>query len=187
MRPRGTAFLIAAALLLAGAGAAPEPSGYRMSGYHAPTPVSLRGGRVIATDEAHALWQRHAAVFVDVMAAPQRPSGLPPGTIWRDKPRDDIPGSIWLPDTGYGALAPVMQAYFVRGLHDATKGDRNRTLVLYCKADCWMSWNAARRAIALGYTHVDWFRDGTTGWAAAHLPLQRATPIPRPPEQAPAS
>jgi len=25
--------------------------------------------------------------------------------IWREKTRRDIPGSIWLPDTGYGELA----------------------------------------------------------------------------------
>ena len=35
-----------------------------------------------------------------------------------------------------------------------------------------MSWNAAKRALALGYTHVAWYPEGTDGWAAADLPLE---------------
>ncbi|MBV9249747.1 MAG: PQQ-dependent catabolism-associated CXXCW motif protein, partial [Acetobacteraceae bacterium] len=90
------------------------------------------------------------------------------------------PGSIWLPDTGYGVLAPVMQEYFEHGLQEATSGNRDRTLVFYCLKDCWMSWNAAKRALALGYTHVDWYPDGTDGWAAAGFPMEAREPVPRP-------
>jgi hypothetical protein len=36
------------------------------------------------------------------------------GTIWRDKPRLNIPGSVWLPDTGYGALAAATEDYLRR-------------------------------------------------------------------------
>jgi PQQ-dependent catabolism-associated CXXCW motif protein len=107
---------------------------------------------------------------------------LPAGTLWRDKPRANIPGSIWLPDTGYGELAPSMADYFSKGLDKATNGDRGRMLVLYCLADCWMSWNAAKRALALGYTNVVWYPDGTDGWFNALLPLQDSTPEPRPDE-----
>ncbi len=91
-----------------------------------------------------------------------------------------MPGSIWLPDTGYGALAPVMQQYFEHGLEQASGGNRDRMLVFYCLANCWMSWNAAKRAIALGYRHVAWYPDGTDGWAADHLPLEPRTPLQRP-------
>jgi PQQ-dependent catabolism-associated CXXCW motif protein len=119
-------------------------------------------------------------VFIDVLPQPPRPAGLPASTIWRPKPRQDVPGSVWLPDTGYGALAPVMDEYFVRGLLRATSGDRDRMVVFYCLANCWMSWNAAKRAIALGYTRVAWYPDGTDGWAADGLPLEPRTPEPRP-------
>jgi rhodanese-related sulfurtransferase len=43
-----------------------------------------------------------------------------------------------------------------------------------------MSWNAAKRAAAIGYSNVAWFPEGTDGWLAAILPLQDATPEPRP-------
>jgi PQQ-dependent catabolism-associated CXXCW motif protein len=159
-----------------------EPAGYRLEDYRAATPDTLRGGRVVATEEAEKLWRSHSASFVDVLPRPPRPKTLPEGTIWHDKPRLDIPGSTWLPDTGFGELAPSMADYFAKGLRKATGGDRARLLVLYCLADCWMSWNAAKRALSLGYSNIAWYRDGTDGWSAAGLPLENATPEPRPDE-----
>jgi PQQ-dependent catabolism-associated CXXCW motif protein len=166
----------------AGAQAAevPEPDGYRLENYRAPTPATLRGVKVIATDEAEAIWRNHSASFVDVLPRAPRPKNLPEGTVWHDKPRSDIPGSIWLPDTGYGELAPSMAGYFSEGLERATHGDHAATVVIYCQADCWMSWNAAKRARSLGYSNVAWYREGTDGWSGAGLPLQEATPEPRP-------
>jgi PQQ-dependent catabolism-associated CXXCW motif protein len=174
------------AVLLAAAGAkaadAPEPDSYRLDNYRAPTPATLRGARVIGTEEAEKVWRNHSASFVDVLPRVPRPRDLPEGTLWRDKPRANIPGSLWLPDTGYGELAPSMSGYFAKGLEKATNSDRARTLVLYCLANCWMSWNAAKRALSLGYSNVVWYREGTDGWLAAGLPLQEATPEPRPGE-----
>ena len=177
-------FLLAltAGLLIAAAAAPPEPSGYRMGDYRAPVPATLRGATVIGTAQAHALWESRAAVFVDVLPQPPRPAGLPAGTIWHPKPRQDLPGSVWLPDTGYGALAPVMEGYFTSNLRQATKGERDRPVVFYCLAQCWMSWNAAKRALALGYTRVDWYPEGTDGWAGAGYPLELREPMPRPEE-----
>jgi rhodanese-related sulfurtransferase len=42
-----------------------------------------------------------------------------------------------------------------------------------------MSWNAAKRATEeYGYTQVYWYPEGTTGWEAAGLPLQKSDAIP---------
>jgi PQQ-dependent catabolism-associated CXXCW motif protein len=159
-----------------------EPDGYRLEDYRTPTPATLQGAVVIGTQEAEKLWRSRTASFVDVLPRPPRPRNLPEGTLWRDKPRADIPDSIWLPDTGYGELAPSMADYFAKGLEKATGGDRARLIVLYCLADCWMSWNAAKRALSLGYSNVAWYREGTDGWLAAGLPLTDAAPEPRPAE-----
>ncbi|MBO0712360.1 MAG: PQQ-dependent catabolism-associated CXXCW motif protein [Acetobacteraceae bacterium] len=153
-----------------------EPEGFRTEDYRAPTPPSLKGARVLTTSQAEALWKAGEAVFIDVMPRPPRPANLPPGTIWRDRPRSNIPGSIWLPDTGYGALAAVTEAYLRDSLARATAGDRAKLLVFYCLKDCWMSWNAAKRALAMGYPNVAWYPDGTDGWAGADLPLEAAAP-----------
>jgi len=181
VNPAACCFVVA---LLVGAAVAteapPEPPDYRMDDYRAPTPAALHGAAVLSTDQAKGHWDKRDAVFIDVLPQPPRPAGLSASTIWRPKPRFDIPGSIWLPDTGYGALAPVMQGYFERGLQQATGGDRGRMIVFYCLANCWMSWNAAKRAIALGYARVAWYPAGTDGWAEQHLPLEARTPVARP-------
>ena len=132
--------------------AVPEPPGYRTSEYRSPVPATVNGKAGLSTDQAATLWRDHAAVFIDTLPQPPKPAGLPEGTIWHPKSRNDIPGSVWLPDTGYGELPPIMETYFETNLRDATHGDRSRRLVFYCLANCWMSWNAAKHAVSLGYT-----------------------------------
>lgn len=160
----------------------PEPQSYRTENYRAPTPATLAGARVITTAQAGAIWKAGDAAFVDVLPHAPRPTNLPAGTIWREKPRLDIPGSVWLPDTGYGELALVTEQYLRAGLAQITHGDRARPLVIYCLRNCWMSWNAAKRAVAMGYPNVAWYPDGTDGWQEVGLPLTEATPAARPSE-----
>jgi PQQ-dependent catabolism-associated CXXCW motif protein len=156
----------------------PEPAEYRTSDYRAPTPAGLAGAKVISTAEAERLWRDKTAIFVDVLPQAPRPANLPPGTIWRDKPRLNIPGSIWLPDTGYGALAPVTEDYLRKNLEGATGGDRTKLLVIYCLRNCWMSWNATKRILSMGYANVTWYPDGTDGWTDELLPVAQAQPEP---------
>jgi PQQ-dependent catabolism-associated CXXCW motif protein len=170
----------ALALIILSGQAPPEPDDYRLGDYRSPTPETLKAARTIATDEAAALWRGKAAVFVDVMPQPPRPANLPAGTIWRDRPRLSIPGSLWLPDTGYGALSAAMETYLRDGLARATGGDRQKPVVVFCLRDCWMSWNAAKRAVAWGYRNVIWYPDGTDGWQENDLPLEPVKPEPRP-------
>jgi PQQ-dependent catabolism-associated CXXCW motif protein len=161
-----------------GEGPPPEPAGYRTESYRAPTPATLAGARVLSTVAAERLWRDKAAVFIDVLPRVPRPANLPPGTIWRDKPRLDIPGSIWLPDTGYGELASVTEEYLRTNIERATGGDRSKLIVVYCLRDCWMSWNAAKRILSMGYVDVAWYPDGTDGWTDMLLPVTEAQPAP---------
>ncbi len=124
----------------------PEPDEYRMDEYRAPVPETLGGGTVVGPEEAHRLWQEGVA-FIDVLPQAPKPANLPKGTIWRDKPRESIPGAIWLPNVGYGRIADVTADYFRTGLEKVTEGDTAAPVVFFCLEDCWMSWNAARRAI----------------------------------------
>ena len=137
-----------------------------------------RGARVLSTEDAEKIWRSGNAVFLDVLPHAPRPANLPAGTIWREKPRRNIPGSIWLPDTGYGALAASTESYLRNNLARVTGGDPSRTIVVYCLRDCWMSWNAAKRILALGYSSVAWYPEGTDGWEDALLPLQESKPVP---------
>jgi PQQ-dependent catabolism-associated CXXCW motif protein len=178
-----------AAMLIAATLAAPafaqqqepfEPDGYRSDNFRAPVPATLAGARVLTTAEAEAIWRTKSGAFVDVLPRPPKPKNLPEGTVWRDTPRKNIPGSLWLPDTGYALLPPIMDDYFQRGLARASRGDKAALVVIYCLADCWMSWNAAKRALAYGYFNIAWYPDGTDGWERAKLPTEDAQPEPRP-------
>jgi PQQ-dependent catabolism-associated CXXCW motif protein len=156
-----------------------EPERYRTDNYRSPVPATLAGASVLATEQAEAIWRAGKAVFIDVLPRPPKPQNLPEGTVWRDKPRSNIPGSIWLPDTGYGALATATEEYLREGLVRASGGDKAKQLVIYCQADCWMSWNAAKRALTYGYSNVAWYPDGTDGWQRANLPVEDSQPVPR--------
>jgi PQQ-dependent catabolism-associated CXXCW motif protein len=183
MRQPAAALVVVAALVFAPPASAreqaAEPDGYRTENYRAPVPATLSGARVLTTAEVEAIWRAKAGVFIDVLPRAPKPKGLPEGTVWRDKPRFDIPGSIWLPDTGYGILAAATEAYLRQGLARASGGNKAALLVFYCLTDCWMSWNAAKRALAFGYTAIAWYPEGTDGWDHAKLPLAEVQPEPR--------
>jgi PQQ-dependent catabolism-associated CXXCW motif protein len=172
------ALAVALAIGAAPAGAQPpEPDGYRMEAFRSPVPATLSGATVVDTSTAETLWREERAIFVDVLPRPVRPADLPEGTVWRDKPRDTIPGATWLPNTGFGALHPQTDTRFRAALAGLAGGDSDAPLLFFCLADCWMSWNAAKRAREeYGYSSVFWYPDGTDGWAAAGLPLERVAP-----------
>ncbi len=94
----------------------------------------------------------------------------------------NIPGSIWLPDTGYGELAPGMADYFFEG---PGEGDQRRSRQNGGPLLSGRLLDVVERGQAralLGYSDVVWYPEGTDGWLAAHLPLQDCTPEPRPGE-----
>lgn len=159
---------VIALLMTAGnvAGQVPEPDGFRGEPYRAPVPATLTGAQVIESDRALALHEQGVA-FIDVYPRVKKPEGLPPGTVWRQPAHQTIPGAVWLWDTGYDRLAPAEQARLETGLTAATRGDKAAPVVIFCVADCWMGWNAAKRAVQMGYTGVTWFPEGTDGWLIA--------------------
>ncbi|HYZ61952.1 MAG TPA: PQQ-dependent catabolism-associated CXXCW motif protein [Acetobacteraceae bacterium] len=159
---------------LAVAAAVPEPDGYRMDDYRAPVPETLRGAEVFHVEAMRALIDRHAAVLIDVLPAPRRPSEMRPGIPWMPQPHRTLPGSLWWPEVGRGGLPPAMEARFRQRLHEVA-GDPPRLVVFFCLSDCWMSWNAAKRAASFGL-RVGWFPDGSDAWAAHGLPLQAVQP-----------
>jgi PQQ-dependent catabolism-associated CXXCW motif protein len=156
----------------------PEPDGYRGEPYRAPVPATLSGASVVGSAEAHALWDGGDAVFIDVLPRAPKPANLPEGTIWHQPARQSIPGAAWLPNVGYNALAPAEDAYFRDSL-DQVAGDDATPLVFFCLADCWMSWNAATRALEYGYTEVHWYPEGTDGWTFEDYPTEPVEPFPR--------
>ncbi|TQV83107.1 PQQ-dependent catabolism-associated CXXCW motif protein [Denitrobaculum tricleocarpae] len=155
-----------------------EPEGYRMKAFRAPVPESLTGARTVQTKEAMDLHGAGEVVFIDVLPRPPRPARLADDVVWRPRQRDNIPGSVWLPNVGFGALNPEIESYFQENLARLTKGDKEAGILIYCLADCWMSWNAAKRALTYGYSQVYWYPQGTDGWTGAGGKLEASEPVP---------
>jgi PQQ-dependent catabolism-associated CXXCW motif protein len=89
--------------------------------------------------------------------------------------------SVWLPNVGLGSPSPEFMAYFEDSLAALTKDDPSRPLVFYCDANCWMGYNAAKRAMReFGYSNVYWYPEGVQGWQSAGLKLVEAEPVPMP-------
>ncbi len=147
----------------------PVPDGYRQDDYRAPVPDSVPGGEVLHLPAMRELVARGGAVLVDVLPAPRRPDAIRPGSPWLPQPHRTLPDALWWPEVGRGALPPDMEARFAERLRAVTDGDPARLVVFFCLNDCWMSWNAARRAAALG-VRAGWFPEGVDGWDAAGLP-----------------
>ncbi|MBK5551091.1 MULTISPECIES: PQQ-dependent catabolism-associated CXXCW motif protein [unclassified Pseudomonas] len=150
--------------------------GYRIGLYRSPTPNQLQGATIIDTPALQTLLsQTPRPVLIDVY----RRQWLQ-GRFIEDQPHENLPGSHWLANTGDGDLTPDWQAWFARNLDKFTDGDPQQPLVFYCRADCWLSWNAVKRAAAMGYKSVYWYRDGLDAWQAANLPVAAAQPEPFP-------
>lgn len=152
--------------------------GYRIAEFMAAVPQSVPGAVTVGTTAVRSLVEAGGAVLVDVLPAPSKPDGLPPTALWMPLERRNIAGSAWLPNVGYGQLSEELEDYFRGNLERLTGGSLDRKIVIYCLTDCWMSWNAARRAVSCGYTAVYWYPEGTTGWEAAGLPLETGVPVP---------
>ncbi|WP_273699622.1 rhodanese-like domain-containing protein [Paracoccus sphaerophysae] len=176
IRAAALAFALASAGTAGADPAVPEPQGYHGEPYLSPVPDTLSGATVMDAAAA-ARAQAEGAVLIDVLPQVRRPEGLPAGTLFRMPRHDTIPGAVWLPGVGYEALSAQDSARFSAALERISGGQADSPLVFFCKPDCWMSWNAARRAVTLGYRRVGWFPGGTDAWAATEGDLTPATPL----------
>jgi PQQ-dependent catabolism-associated CXXCW motif protein len=136
----------------------------RTSEYHAPTPREIPGGRVVRTLELVAMLGKGPRPYlIDVLG----------GGVHRT-----IAGAFWLAGAGAGDMSAEEQRRFDRALGNFAAGDKGRPLVFFCSdAQCWLSYNAALRAIAAGYTNIMWYRGGIAAWHHADQPMQQSEPF----------
>jgi sulfur-oxidizing protein SoxY len=144
-----------------------EPKDFWLGPVNAPVPGTLSGGTVIRAKDLAALLKQRRAVVVDVSGSQQRPEKLAPQAVWMPPPHPVIPGSLWIAGAGAGAIDANIEKLYQQRLAEATSHDLGHPVVVYCHERCWLSWNAAKRAIRYGYRNVYWFPDGIEGWRAA--------------------
>lgn len=158
---------------------APKPGGYadeardwgvpptkvlRTVGYHAPTPLAIPGGRMVTTLELKSLLEAEPRPYlIDVLG----------GGVHRT-----LAGAFWMIGAGAGDFSKDEEQRFASAIAGFAGGDKARPMVFFCvDAECWLSYNAALRAIALGYTSVMWYRGGIAAWRVAELPMAQSDPF----------
>ena len=128
----------------------PEPDEYRIDNYRAPVPATLSGARVLTTAEAEAIWRDKQGVFIDVLprAAKAEESSRRHGLARQaaqKHSRQPLAARHRLRKTCRRRSKIISGS----GLARASGGNKAALLVIYCQDDCWMSWNAAKRALVL--------------------------------------
>ncbi len=151
-------------------------TGLRIARQRAPTPDDVPGAARIDTRQVQEL-SAAGALLLDVGPALQSRFDELDGTWLVPKDHRSIPGAVWLPEVGRGELEPIMQRYLSANLSKLAT-DTDRAIVVFCMADCWMSWNAVQRIHALGYPNVFWFAEGVDGWLDQGWDLEAIEPVP---------
>lgn len=154
-----------------------DAEGYRTARYRAPVDRAPSPATQITLPEALALHPGIDAMFIDVLPAEGAVRDAATGKWTLAVQHETIPGAAWHPETGRGDPDPVLW----KGLRNAVFGVRAKhpamPVVVFCRSDCWMSWNAARRLAREGIGNVRWLAEGIEGWHEAGRALVVAEPV----------
>ena len=142
----------------------PPRSQLRTVDYHAPTPLQIPGGKTVGTVELYQMLEKGPPPYaIDVLG----------GGVHRT-----IAGAFWLPGAGAGDMDQDEEKRFLKALASFAGGDKGRPMVFFCvDSQCWLSYNAALRAIAAGYTNIMWYRGGVAAWRQAGLLMVMSEPF----------
>lgn len=126
---------------------------------HGPTPTTIPGGLMITTEALQSTLQQNpqSLVIFDVLG----------GT-------EIIPGALAAaPASQPGSFNDQTQQEFGKFMQQVTGGNKQVPVLFYCQSpQCWMSYNAALRAIHMRHTKVLGYRGGIEAWKMAGLPTQ---------------
>jgi len=133
----------------------------RQPPYHAPTPLEIPGAQVVHTRELQAM-----------LAGSDRPLLI---DVLSGEGHETLAGAVWLGGAGRGEhFKDAVQGDLVPLLMRLTGNDKDKPMVFFCaSSQCWLSYNAALRAVAAGWTRVYWYRGGIDAWTEAGLPAAR--------------
>lgn len=136
----------------------PPSNQLRNGQFHAPTPLTVPGASTLSTQQfVTALEQQIPLIAVDVLGGDY-----------------GLPGAYMAPAmSSPGSFQDRIQQQTRQFLGQVTGGDPRQPLVFYCSDPmCWLSYNAALRAVAAGYENVLWYRGGLQAWQMSGLPVE---------------
>lgn len=167
-----------------------DAQGYRSARFRAPVDRDPAPALPITTAQARALHPGRDALFLDVLPAAGARRDSRTGAWTLAEPHETIAGALWFPETGFSPPEPVLWRALDAAVARFARHHPGRPVVVFCRADCWMSWNVARRlarTLASGRAGregaappVRWFDEGIEGWVEAGGTLVAASPVPVP-------
>ena len=153
-----------------------DADGYRSGSYRAPVELDPAPAARLALDAARGLRPGRDALFIDVLPAPGA-SYDAAAHRWRlTEPHDTIAGAVWWPEAGRSEVSAPLWDRVRADVARFRRHHPGAPIVVFCRTDCWMSWNAARHLARDGMAGVWWLVEGIEGWHAVGGTLVPATP-----------
>lgn len=138
--------------------------GYRLSHYRSPTPTHTEHARTLDTLAVQRLLgEQPQTQLIDVYRRPWLH-----GQFIEDEVHANLPGSLWLANTGDGELSSQWQHYFSHHLQQASHGDKGWPLV--STAAPTAGWAGTRSSAP-----IPWVTATSTGTATASTAGSRLT------------
>lgn len=153
-----------------------DAAGYRAQRHRAPVTRDPRPAPRIALVAALGLKPGRDALFLDVLPAIGGVRDARSGQWRLGEEHLTIPGAVWHPEAGRSDPDPALWQALLRDVAAARRADPTRPVVVFCRTDCWMGWNAARRLALGGVGNVWWLAEGIEGWRRSR-PLAAARPV----------
>lgn len=137
------------------------------------TPLSVPGATTINTGQLLRLMQADPSIAIVDVGYKRKALSVPYAMFWRhvgkgdaekyDRSSEDLTRHIDFMLKQVKWAAPARPVVFLAGPY---KG----------KDHPWLSYNAALRAVKLGYSDIYWYRGGQEAWSAAGLPTMSLMP-----------
>ena len=157
-----------------------DDEGYRSGRYRSPVHADPHPAAQLDLAASLALEPGTDALFIDVMPVEGGKRDPATGRWTLSQQHLTIPGALWYPETGRASIDSALWAALEDRVLVTRRAAPDRPVVIFCRIDCWMSWNAARRLAARGIDNVWWLAEGTDGWHDQGRPLVVATPVETP-------
>lgn len=154
-----------------------DEAGYRNARYRSPVRSDPAPAAQMDLAISLDLEPGKTALFIDVMPAEGGVRDPQTGSWTLSQQHLTIPGAWWYPETGRAPVNDDLWQALKNKVADARRTAPDQPVIMFCRADCWMSWNAARRMAQQGIGNVWWLAEGTDGWHAAGRPLVPAVPV----------
>lgn len=154
-----------------------DAAGFRRAHYRAPVDRPPAPATQISLADALLLKPAENALFIDVLPAEGGVRDSATGQWRLASPHFTIPGAQWHPETGRSQPDAALWRALRSAVAAARKASSGIPVVLFCRTDCWMGWNAARRLAGDGFANVRWLAEGIEGWHESGRELAVATPV----------